>query len=152
MLVFTLAISCLTIPNFPWFVDLTFQVPIQHCSLQHRNLAEHHFCFGPATSILTGAVSNCLCSSPIAYWTPSDLRGSGVISFCLFRLYMAFFRQEYWSELPFQSPVAPVLSELFAMTHPSWGALHGMAHSPFMMTKLWSMKGWFLIPFYDKTN
>ena len=32
---FTLAISCLTTSNLPWFMDLTFQVPTQYCSLQH---------------------------------------------------------------------------------------------------------------------
>ena len=32
MLTFTLAISCLTTSNLPWFVDLTFQVPVQYCS------------------------------------------------------------------------------------------------------------------------
>ena len=32
---FTLAISCLTTSNLPWFMDLTFQVPMQYCSLQH---------------------------------------------------------------------------------------------------------------------
>jgi len=35
---FTLAISCLTTSNLPWFMDLTFQVPMQYCSLQHRTL------------------------------------------------------------------------------------------------------------------
>ena len=29
ILMFTLAISCLTISNLPWFMDLTFQVPMQ---------------------------------------------------------------------------------------------------------------------------
>ena len=29
MLLFTLAISCFTISNLPWFMDLTFQVPMQ---------------------------------------------------------------------------------------------------------------------------
>ena len=38
MSTFTLAISCLTISNLPWFMDLTFQVPMQYCSLQHRTL------------------------------------------------------------------------------------------------------------------
>ena len=38
MPMFTLAISCLTTFNFPWFMDLTFQVPIQYCSLQHQTL------------------------------------------------------------------------------------------------------------------
>ena len=30
MSMFTLAISCLTTSNLPWFVDLTFQVPMQY--------------------------------------------------------------------------------------------------------------------------
>lgn len=42
---------------------------------------------------------------------------------------MGFSRQEYWSGLPFSSPVACVLSELSTMTCPSWVALQGMAHS-----------------------
>ena len=42
---------------------------------------------------------------------------------------MGFSRQEYRSGLPFPSPVDHVLSELSPMTHPSWVALHDMAHS-----------------------
>ena len=32
---FTLAVSCLTTSNLPWFMDVTFRVHIQYCSLQH---------------------------------------------------------------------------------------------------------------------
>ena len=39
---------------------------------------------------------------------------------------MGFSRQEYWSGLPFPSPVNHILSELSTMTRPSWVALHGM--------------------------
>ena len=53
---------------------------------------------------------------------------SSVLSFYLSILFMEFSRQEYWSGLPFPSPL-DVLSELSTMTHPSWVALHGMAHS-----------------------
>ena len=42
---------------------------------------------------------------------------------------MGFSRQEYWSGLPFPSPVDRVLSEFFTVTRPSWMAIHGMAHS-----------------------
>ena len=35
---FTVAISSLSTSNLPWFMDLTFQVPVQHCSLQHQTL------------------------------------------------------------------------------------------------------------------
>ena len=50
---------------------------------------------------------------------------------------MGFYRQKYWSGLPFLSPVDYVLSELFAMTCLSWVAQPGMApsftelHKPF---------------------
>ena len=69
--------------------------------------------------------------SPGAYWAPTDLRSSSfsVLSFCLFILFMGFSRQEYWSDLPFPSPVDHILSELSTMTCPSWVALHSMAHS-----------------------
>ena len=33
---FTFAISCLTTSNLPWSMGLTFQVPMQYCSLQHQ--------------------------------------------------------------------------------------------------------------------
>ena len=48
-----------------------------------------------------------LCSSLVVNWTPSDLGGSssGVISFCLFILFVGFSQQEYWSGLPFPYPV-----------------------------------------------
>ena len=42
---------------------------------------------------------------------------------------MGFSREEYWSGLPFPSPVDHILSELSTMTRPSWVTLHGMAHS-----------------------
>ena len=58
MSTFTLAISCLTSSNLPWFMDLTFQVPMQYCSLPHRTLllspitstTGYCFCFGSISS------------------------------------------------------------------------------------------------------
>ena len=69
--------------------------------------------------------------SPVAYWAPTNLGSSSfsVLSFCLFILFMGFSRQECWSGLPFPSPMDHILSEPSTMTHPSWVALHGMAHS-----------------------
>ena len=43
-------------------------------------------------------------------------------------MFIGFLRQEYLSDLPFPSPVDHIL-ELSTMTHPSWVALYGMAHS-----------------------
>ena len=86
------------------------------------------FCFGSISSFFLELF---LHWSSIAYWTPTDLWSSSfrVLSFCLFMLFVGFSRQEYWSSLPFPSPVDHVLSELSTMTHPSWVALHGKAHS-----------------------
>ena len=106
MSTFTPAISCLTTSNLPWFMDLTFQVPVQYCSLQHRTLflspltstAGYCFCFG---SIPWFFLELFLHWSPVAYWAPTDLRSSsfGVVSFRLFLLFMGFSRQEYCHSL-----------------------------------------------------
>ena len=63
--------------------------------------------------------------SPVAHWAPTNLGSSSfsVLSFCLFILFMGFCRQEYWSGLPFPSPVDHILSELSSMTHPSYTGL-----------------------------
>ena len=121
MSMFILAISCLTTSSLPWFVDLTFQVPMQYCSLQHQTLLLSPvpstsgccFCFGSIPSFFLELF---LHWSPVAYWTPTYLGSSSfsVLSFCLFILSMGFSRQEYWSGLPFPSPVAHILSETVA--------------------------------------
>ena len=136
MLMFTLVISCLTTSNLPWFMDLTFQVPMQYCSLWHQTLLPSPvisttgccFCFGSISSFFLELF---LHWSPVAYWPPMDLGSSSfsVLSFFLFILFMRFSRQEYWSGLPFPSPVDHILSELSNMTCLSSVALHGMAHS-----------------------
>ena len=102
MLMFTLAISCLTTSNLPWLVDLTFQVPMQYRSLQHQTLllspvtstSGYCFCFGSISSFFLELF---LHWSPIAYWAPTDLGSSSfnVLSFCLFILLTGFSRQEY---------------------------------------------------------
>ena len=129
MLTFTPVISCLTTSNLPWFMDLTFQVPMPYCFLQHQTLllspvpsiTGYCFWFGSIPSFFLELF---LHWSPVAYWTPTDL-GSfsfSVLSFCLLILFMGFSRQEYWSGLPFPSPVDHILSDLSTMTRPSWVA------------------------------
>ena len=113
-------------------MHLTFQVPIQYCSLQPwtsllsqvTSTTGHcsHFC--SASSFFSGAFSPLFFSSILGtYWL------GGITSFCLFILFMGFSRGEYWSSLPFPSPVDHVLLELSTMTLPFWVALHGMTHS-----------------------
>ena len=126
---FTLVISCLTTSNLPWFMDLTFQVPMQYCSLQHQTLllspvtstTGYCFCFG---SFPLFFLKLFLHWSPVAYWAPTDLGSSSfsILSFCLFMLFMGFSGQEYWSGLPFPSPVDHILWDLSTMTRPSWVA------------------------------
>ena len=62
-------------------------------------------------------------------YQPEEFLFQCLISFSLFIQFMGFPRQEYWSSLPFPSPVDHVLSERFTMIRPSWVALHSMAHS-----------------------
>ena len=129
MSAFTLAISCLITSHLPWFMELTFQVPMQCCSLQHWTLLLSPvpsttgccFCFGSIPSFF---LELCLHWSPVAYWAPTNLGCSSfsILWFCLFILFMGFSRQEYWSGLPFPSPVDYILSDLSCMTSPSWVA------------------------------
>ena len=114
MLMFILNISCLTTSNFPWFMVLTFLVPIQYCSLQHQILlsspdtttTEHHTHFDPAISFILRLLVILFHSSPQAYWIPSDLRNSyfGVTYFWPFIQFMRFSRQVHWGGLPFLPP------------------------------------------------
>ena len=131
----TPAVSYLTTSNLPWFMDLTYQDPMQYSSLQHRTLLPSPvtsttgwFCF---SSVSLFFLELFLHWSLVAYRAPTDLGSSslGVLSFWLFILLMGFSRQGYWSDLPFPSPVYHILSELSTMTCMSWVALHSMAHS-----------------------
>ena len=128
MSTFTLAISCLTTSNFPWFMDLTFQVPMQYCSLQHRTLllspVGYCFYFG---SIHSFFLELFLHWSPVAYWAPTNPGSSSfsILSFCIIILFMGFSRQEYWSGLPF--PLWP--------THLGLPRGHGLVS--LSLTRLW---------------
>ena len=110
---FTLAISCLTTSSFPWFMDLTFQVPMQYCSSQHRTLllspvpstARYCFCF---VSIPSFFLELFLHWSPVAYWAPTDLGSSSfsILSFCLFILFMGFYLGRAQPSLSIDPPFA----------------------------------------------
>ena len=139
MSMFTLAISCLTTSSLPWFMELTFRVPMPYCCLQHQTLL-----LSPVTSttgycfllwlhpfILSSVISSLISSSILGtYWT-----GEFIFQCQIF--------------LPFHT-VHRVLKErilkcfaiLFSsgphfvrtlhpskIIHPSWVALQGMAHS-----------------------
>ena len=115
MLMFILAISLLTTSNLPWFMDLTFQVPMQYSSLQHQTLLLSpitsttgcSFCFDSISSFFLELFLN---RFPVAYWAPTDMGNYSfnVLSFCLFIVFMGFSKQEYWSGLRFPSPVGRI--------------------------------------------
>ena len=141
MSMFTLNISFLTTSSLPWSVDLVFQIPIQYCSLQHWTLLPHWVLFSLWLNlfILTGVISPLISSSILGTYCPGEFIFQ-CHTFLPFHTVHGFSRQEYWSGLPFPSPVDKVLSELSAMTHLSWVALHGMAHSFIELDKaVWSV-------------
>ena len=92
--------------NLPWFMHLTWQVPVQDCSLQYRTLLSlpdisttgRHYCFGSASSFFLDT-----------YWLGGIIFQCHI--FCIFTLFMGFSRQKYWRALPFPSPVDHVLSD-----------------------------------------
>ena len=95
---FTLAISYLTTFILLWFMDLTFQVPMQDCSLQHRTSLPSPvistigccFCFGSISSFFLELFLHC---SPVAYWAPIHL---GSLSFSVHREFI-FHITEVWA-------------------------------------------------------
>ena len=75
MLMFTLAISCLTTSNLPWFTNLTLQVPMWYSfffnsfrfAFTTRNIHSWvSFLFWPNLFILSGNINKCLSLSPIS--------------------------------------------------------------------------------------
>ena len=114
--------------------------------MQYFSLQNQTFLPSPVTST-TGC---CFCFGSISsFFLELSLHGSGEIGHisCILGTYRpgkfifqcpvflplhtvhGVLRQEYWSGLPFSSPVDHILSEPSTMTRLSWVALHGMAHS-----------------------
>ena len=67
MSTFTLAISCLTTSNLPWFIDLIFQIPMQDCSLKHQILLP-----SPVTSTDGCCFSPLISSSILGTYRPGE--------------------------------------------------------------------------------
>ena len=105
---FSLAISYLPTSNLRLLMDLIFWVPTQYCSLQHLTLFSppvtsiigHCFHFGSASSSLLELF---LRSSPVAYWTPSELGVHLSVSYLFAFLYCSWISQGKNAELVCQS-------------------------------------------------
>ena len=122
----TLAISCLTTSNLPWFMDLSFQVPVQYCSLQHWTLLlstqSHHnwvlilLCLHPF--ILSGVISPLISCSILGTYWPGELLFQYLI-ILPFHTVHGVLKARILKWFAFPSPVDHILSELSNMTHPS---------------------------------
>ena len=143
MSTFTLAISCLTTSNLPWFMDLTFQVPMQYClySVYQTLLlasvtSTTGYCFF-FVSIPSFFLELFVHWSPVAYWAPTDLGSSSfsILSFCLFILFMGFSRQEYRSDLPCPSPVFPSPAQIWKYSISSYKlhSIYFLYTSPYIL-------------------
>ena len=127
---FILAISCLITSNLPWFTDLTLQVPMQYCSLQHWALllspvtstAGYCFCFGSIPSFFLKLFLHC---SPVAYWAPTNLGSSS------FRYYLFAFPYCSWGSQGKNTEVvchSLLQWTTFCQTSPPWPIHLGWPH------------------------
>ena len=113
-------------------MDLTFQVPMRYCSLQHWTLLLSSvpsttgccFCFNSIPSFF---LELSLHRSLVAYWAPTHLGVHLSVSYLFAFSYCSWGSQGKNTELVCHSLLR--LSELSTVTHLSWVALHGMAHS-----------------------
>ena len=115
-------------------MDLTFQVPIQYCSLQHQNLFHHQshpqlvlFLLWVPPFILSGFISLLISSSILVTYQPGEFIFQCPI-FLPFHTVHGVLKARIlkWFAIPFSS------EPYFVRTlhhDPSWVALHGMAHS-----------------------
>ena len=114
-------------------MGLTFQFPMQYCSLQHQTLlspsdistTEHCFHFGSASSFFLELLVIAAFPQLHIKYLPTSGAYILVSYFCLFILFMGFSWEEYKNPLS----VDHILSQLFTMTCPFWNALNGMAYS-----------------------
>ena len=128
--IWTLARSFLTTSNLPWFIDLTFQVAMPYCSLQHWTLllspvtftTGYCFCFGSLPSFFLELF---LHWSPVAYWAPTDL-GSSSFSILSFSFsYCSWGSQGKNTEVVFHSLLQWTT---FCQTSPPWPTHLGFPH------------------------
>ena len=135
MSMFSLAITCYHVqftlihgPNIPGSYAIVLFTALDLASTTSHIHKWVLFLLWFRLFILSGVISPLISSSILGTYQPGEFIFQ-CPSFCLFILFMGFSRQEYWSGLPFLSPVDHVLSELSTVTHLSWVALHGMAYS-----------------------
>ena len=140
ILMFTLAISYLTTSNLPWFMELTFQVHMQYCSLQYQTLLPSPVTSTPGCCFHFSSISLffLFSSSILGTYRPGDFIFQCHILLPLHTVH-GFSRQEYWSGLPF-----PFKWTTFCQNSPPWPRLLGWPCTAWLivslsLTRLWSM-------------
>ena len=126
--------SCLVTSNLSWFMDLTFQVPMQYCSLQHWTLllspvtstTGYCFCFG---SILSFFLELFLHWSPVAYWAPTDLVNPLSVSYHFSFSYSSWSSQGKETEVVCHSLLQWTT---FCQTSPPWPSHLGWPHKAWL--------------------
>ena len=113
--------------NLPCFLELTFQVPMQYCSLWNQTLLSApntyitgcRFCFASASSFFLELF---LHSSPVAYLTPTNLGVGGAhlpvsysfaFSYCSWCSVHSIF---YWPKIKGLSDISPARMDLFKIS------------------------------------
>ena len=130
---FILAISCLTtsicLDSWTWHSRFLCNIALYSIKLYLHRQSHPQLGGGFALTLSFHSFQSYI-STDLQYWTPTDLRSSSfsVLSFS-FHTVHGLSRQEYWSGLPFPSPLGHILSDLSTMTCLPWVALHGMGHS-----------------------
>ena len=126
MLMFTLAISCLTISNLSWFMDLTFQVPMLFIASDFTSITSHiHnwvlFVLWLHLFILSGVISLLISCSMLGTCWPEEFIFQCPI-FLPFHAVHGVLKTRIlkWFAIPFSS--GPSFVRLSTMTHPSWVA------------------------------
>ena len=152
---FTFAISCLITSNLPWFMDLTFQVPVQYCSLQHQTLLPSLvtsttgccFCFDSVSSFFLELFLHSSTNSILGTYWPGEVIFQCPI-FLSFHTVQGALKARIlkWFSIPFS--IGPCFVRTLCHDHLSWVALQGMANSFLSYTRLWFMWSVWLA-FYD---
>ena len=152
MLMFTLTISCLITSNLPWFINLTFQVPLQYCSLQYWTFTFttrhiHNWVSFPIWFCLfipSRAISLLFSSSIL---DTTNLGGStfNVISFAF--SYCSWGSQGKNTEVVCLSLLQ---GTMFFQKFPPWPVFLGWPYTAWLIvslsyTKLWSMWSFWLV-------
>ena len=121
-------------PNIPSSYAILFYTALDFTSITCHNHNWALFSFWLSLFILSEAIFPLFSSSILGTYRPREFIFQCPI-FLPFHTIPGFSRQEYWSGLPFPSPMDHIILELSTMTHPSWVALQGMAHSFIQLDK-----------------